>query len=462
MDTSRDQLLERPLPNSAESERAILGAIILDNGLIAQAVELLVQEDFYVPAHRRIFDAMLKLFEKGSEINPVLIGEELKRDGSLESVGGLTFISNLTFGLPHFANIANYAKVVRDKSQARQLIRACSKSVSEALEEEEDVEVLCDRAESMIFAVRDRRSTESAVRINALADLRIEAAQTRQHSDRRTTGISTGYTELDYLTSGLQNSDLIIIAARPSMGKSALGLSLCHNAATEGAISAYFSLEMSKEQLTDRLLCSAARIDAQRFRLGHLSRDEWSRLAQARGELESLPLFIDDTPGLSVMQLRAKARRIAAAQKGLNLVVVDYLNLMRGQKVEAGYQEATQLVKELKSVAKELNVPLVLLAQLNRACEQRADKRPLLSDLRESGAIEENADIVAFIFREEYYNRTEVNAGIAEVILAKQRTGPTGTIKLTFIREFTRFENMWNDDRPSRSYVLPEPEEFRH
>jgi replicative DNA helicase len=447
-DTARDQLLERPLPNSAEAERAILGSVVLDNGLVSQAIELLKPEDFYVPSHRRIFLAMIALFERGSEINPILIGEELRREGELESVGGFTFITNLTYGLPHFANIAHYAKVVRDKSLLRQLIKATNKITSEALEEEDEAEVILDHAEQAIFALADERTRQGFAHVKPVADHILEKVQEMAGRTAMLTGLTTGFNELDTMTSGLQPSDLIVVAARPSMGKTSFALTLAQNAAIHAqAVVGVFSLEMSKESLVMRMLCSEGHVDAHRFRTGFLSRDEWGRLAGALGRLAETKIYIDDTPGISVLEMRAKARRLAAEQKKLDLIIVDYLQLMSGssRRTESRQQEVSQISRELKALAKELNVPLIALSQLSRAPESRTDHRPQLADLRESGAIEQDADVVAFIYREEQYNRTEENAGIAEILVSKQRNGPTGIVKLAFLKEFTRFENMWRE-----------------
>src|SRR5215210_4326074 len=385
-DTARDQLLERPLPNSAESERAILGAIILDNGLISQAIELLRPEDFYVPSHRRIFLSMIALFERGSEINPILIGEELRRDGALESVGGISFVSNLMLGLPHFANITHYAELVRGQSLLRQLVKVANKITSEALEAEDEPQQILDHAEQMIFALADARTRQGFAHVKPIADQLLEHVQEMAGRSAMLTGLTTGFNELDSMTSGLQPSDLIIIAARPSMGKTALALTLAQNAAIQGqAVVGVFSLEMSKESLVMRMLCSEGRVDAHRFRSGFLSRDEWARLAGSLGTLADAKIFIDDTPGISVLEMRAKARRLAAEQKRLDLIVVDYLQLMSGssRRVESRQQEVSQISRELKALAKELNVPLIALSQLSRAPEARTDHRPQLADLRE-------------------------------------------------------------------------------
>ena len=447
-DRSREQLLERPLPHSAEAERAILGAIVLDNSLVNQAIELLRPDDFYVRAHQFVFRAMINLSERGSEINPILLGEELRREGVLEQVGGVAFISELTYGLPHFTNVAAYAKVVKDKSVLRQLVKVANKVTSEALEEEDEAEVILDHAEQMIFALADERTRQGFSHIKPVADHLLEKVQEMAGRPVMLTGLTSGFNDLDQKTSGLQPADLIIIAARPSMGKTAFCLNVAQNAAIKaGAVVGIFSLEMSKESLVMRMLSSEARVDAHRFRTGYLSRDEWARLAGALGTLADTKIFVDDTPGISVLEMRAKARRLAAEQKRLDLIVVDYLQLMSGgsRRTESRQQEVSQISRELKGLAKELNVPLVALSQLSRAAETRTDHRPQLSDLRESGAIEQDADVVGFIYREEYYNATDENANKAEIIIAKQRNGPTGTVELAFIKEFTRFEDMWRE-----------------
>ncbi|HYN86496.1 MAG TPA: replicative DNA helicase [Pyrinomonadaceae bacterium] len=448
VDSAREQLLERPLPHSAEAERAILGAIILDNGLVNQAIELLRPDDFYIRANQFVFRSMISLSERGAEINPILLGEELRREGVLEQVGGIAYVSELTYGLPHFTNVAAYAKVVHDKSLLRQLVRVANKVTSEALEEEDEAELILDHAEQMIFALADERTRQGFAHVKPVADQLLEKVQEMAGRTTVITGLPTGFKELDEMTSGLQPSDLIIVAARPSMGKTSLCLTLAQNAAiATGAVVGIFSLEMSKESLVMRMLCSEGRVDAHRFRGGYLHREEWARLAGALGTLADTKIFIDDTPGISVLEMRAKARRLAAEQKRLDLIVVDYLQLMSGssRRVESRQQEVSQISRELKGLAKELNVPLVALSQLSRAPESRTDHRPQLADLRESGAIEQDADVVGFIYREEQYSRTEENAGLAELIIAKQRNGPTGTVRLAFLKEFTRFENMWRE-----------------
>ena len=447
-DNRREQYLEKPLPSSDESERVILGAILLDNAVIAQAIEHVKPEDFYSPFHRRVYAAMIALFEKQRQIDPILIGEELKKEGALETIGGVSTITNLTFGLPHFTNVDEYVRVVRDKAMMRNLVRTCNAITSEALEEALDAETVVDNAEQQIFALAEARTRQSFSRIAPIADRVL--ARVKEHAEQGgshgISGLSTGFYELDEYLSGLQRTDLVIVAGRPSMGKTAFCLNIAQNAALQkGAIVALFSLEMSKEQLVTRMLASEAKVNAHRFRTGQLMTYEWERLAGAVGVLSDARIHIDDTPGISVLEMRAKCRRLAAEQKGLDLIVIDYLQLMGGGKrTESRQQEVSQISRELKALAKELDVPVVALSQLSRAPEARNPPKPLMSDLRESGSIEQDADVVAFIYREDYYGETEENRGLAEVILAKQRNGPTGTVKLAFLKEFTRFENYFS------------------
>jgi replicative DNA helicase len=388
-DLPREQMLERPLPHSAEAERAILGAVLLDNALISQAIEQLAPDDFYVPSNKRIFVAMSALFERGSEIDPLLLAEELRRDGSLESVGGVTAISNLTYGLPHFANIHEYAKLVRDKARLRGLVKAANSIISEVLDEADPPEIIVDHAEQLIFAIADQRNRQGFTHIEGVANTVLESVQAMSGRNVMLTGLTSGFNELDQMTSGLQPSDLIIVAARPSMGKTSLCLTMAQNSAILAqAVVAIFSLEMSKESLVMRMLSSEARVDAHRFRSGYLSKDEWARLAQALGTLSEARIFIDDTPGISVLEMRAKLRRLATEQKKLDLIIVDYLQLMSGsRRAESRQQEVSSISRELKAIAKEFKVPVIALSQLSRASETRTDHRPILSDLRESGCL---------------------------------------------------------------------------
>jgi replicative DNA helicase len=454
-DPIRDRSLERALPHSAESERAILGGVLLDNSLVSQAIELLRPEDFYVPSHRRIFMSMITLFERGAEIDPILIGEELKKENALESVGGVSFITNLTFGLPHSTNIAHYAKIVRGKSMLRQLIKAANKITQEAIEQEDEPEIILDHAEQAIFQLADERIRQGFVHVKPVAEQLLEKIQEMEGRAAVLTGLTTGFADLDRMTSGLQRADLIIVAARPSMGKTSFAMMLAQNAAIHaGAVVGIYSLEMSKEALVMRMLCSQGNIDAQRFRNGFLSRPEWAQIAKSLGTLADTRIFLDDTAAITVLEMRAKARRLAAEQKKLDLIIVDYLQLMTGsaKRFESRQQEVSQISRELKSLAKELNVPVVALSQLSRAPESRADHRPQLADLRESGALEQDADLVAFIYRAEQYKTPEERdslpedqRNVAELIIAKQRNGPTGSIDLRFTPSSMRFDNLYRE-----------------
>jgi replicative DNA helicase len=447
---AREQYLERPLPSSIDSEKAILGGIFLNNSYLGQTLEVLDPGDFYLKFHRDVYSAMLALYERGLQIDPILVNEELKKINAFESSGGVVAITNLTFGLPHFSEstLANYCKVVQDKSASRKLISACNQIISDALSEEEETAYLLDRAEQKIFELVEGRSREGLVHVKPVAVKVLENVQ--EFARREThalTGLATGFRDFDSMTSGLQKTDLVIIAARPSMGKTALCLTLAQNAAIlENAVVGIFSLEMSKEQLVMRMLSSEAKVDAHRFRNGFLTSDEWGRLGTAINTLSDTKIFINDAPGISVLEMRAKARRLAAEQKKLDLIIVDYLQLMSGggaRRMESRQQEVALISRELKALAKDLDVPVVALSQLSRAPEARTDHRPQLADLRESGSIEQDADLVAFIYREEQYNPSEENVGMAELIIAKQRNGPTGTVRMAFIKEFTRFESIW-------------------
>src|SRR5882724_8873433 len=441
----RDPILERALPSSPETERAFLGTIFLDNSLIAQAVELVKPPDLYVPSNRRIFAAMIVLFERGSEIDPILIAEELRRDNSLEASGGMLYLTNLTNGLPHVSSLIPYAKVIRGKSLLRQLIKTADKISVEALEEEDEPQNILDHAEHAIFALADERIRQGFEHIKHPAERVLEKAEAVEHRDLVVTGVPTGFKGLDALTSGFQKQDLVVIAARPSMGKTSLALTLAQHAAIESnAVVGIFSLEMSAEALAMRMLCSEASVDAQKFRSGYLSNEEWSRLGKALGRLADARIFIDDTAAISVLEMRAKSRRLATEQKQLDLIVVDYLQLMSGSsgRFESRQQEVSQISRELKALAKELDVPMVALSQLSRAPENRTDHRPQLADLRESGAIEQDADVVAFIYREEQYQKSDENKNIAELIVAKQRNGPTDTVYLAFVNQFAKFADL--------------------
>lgn len=456
-DGRRELYLEKPLPSSEESERVILGAILLDNQVMVDAAEQLLSEYFYNPLNRRVFAAMLKLWEKPNpQLDPITIGEELKKEGSLDSIGGITTITNLTFGLPHFSNVEEYIKVIKDKALIRTLVRACNSITTEALAEEDDAETILNNAEQQIFSLSEQVGETQFVPASVIAHDRVHQVHQRAQTGNPVTGLSTGYADLDEITLGLQRTDLIIIAGRPSMGKTAFGLTLAQNAAFRGdkSFAVVFSLEMNKEQLVDRMLCSEAAVNSHKFRAGLITDAEFARVHAAHELiLEGGPIEIDDTPGISVSYARKKLRRLSKQHnRKVDLVIFDYLQLMGGnvgsssKRYESRQQEVSQISRELKSLAKELDAPVVALSQLSRAPEARAanNHRPLLSDLRESGSIEQDADVVGFVYREEEYphaDGTVVGHGEIEIIIGKQRNGPTGTKKLYFNKETGAFAN---------------------
>jgi replicative DNA helicase len=440
-----DPFFDKGLPSNIEAERSILGAILLDNAVCNQAIELVHREDFFLDSHRRIFEKMVSLTERIMPIDLITLGDELRRAGEFEQIGGATYIASLIDGVPRTDTIEPYAKLVKQKSMLRKLISASQQIVSLAFEEEDAADVIIDKAEHLIFQIAEDRVRQGFQYIGDVAHRRLEQIEQMAGRPEMITGVPTGFTDFDRMTSGLQRQELVVIAARPSMGKTALALNMAQYAAKNGNVVGIFSLEMSAEQLVSRLLCSEARVDAHRLRTGYLNREEWARLADALRRLCETKVYIDDTAGASVMEMRAKCRRLKA-EHGLDMLIIDYLQLMAGRgRIESRQQEVSQISRDLKGLAKELDVPVIALSQLSRAPEQRSEHKPQLSDLRESGAIEQDADVVCFIFREEVYNPTDENQGTAELIIGKQRNGPTGSVPLAFLKEFTRFENMWRE-----------------
>jgi len=437
------ELLDKIPPQNNEAEIAVLGSMLLDKEAINRAIELLNEDSFYKAAHRRMYSTIIDLYDKNKAIDVVTIGEELKKKGALDEIGGSAYIASITSSIPTSANIEHYARIVREKAILRNLISTATRIVSESYDNITTIDELLDKAERMIFDITANKVETKYVSIKDIIKSSIETIDNLYQRKENITGIATGFHDLDVITAGLQKSDLIIIAGRPSMGKSALVSCITeHVAVVEKKPIAFFSLEMSKEQLVQRMLCSHARVDSHKVRTGFLSQSDWPKLVSAAGKLSTSPIFIDDTPSISALELRAKARRLKA-QHDIGLIVVDYLQLMQGSRgVENRQQEISEISRSLKALARELSAPLIAVSQLSRAVEQRSDRRPQLSDLRESGAIEQDADVVVLLLREEYYNPTEENKGIAEIIIAKQRNGPVGTVKLAFINEHTRFEDL--------------------
>jgi replicative DNA helicase len=435
--------IEKMPPQNIEAEAAVLGSMLIEEHAIADAIELLEGSSFYNDANRKIFECIIRLYNDGKAVDVVTLIEELKKTEDLDKIGGSTYVTNLATVVPTAANIKHYARIVREKSILRNLISTATNIITESYDAHGDVEKILDRSERMIFEISSKKVDTNFAPIKEVIKDSIETIDTLYQRKAHVTGIATGFTDFDSLTAGLHPSDLIVFAGRPSMGKSALVASIAEHVGLFGKMPlVIFSLEMSKEQLVQRMLCSHARVNAHSVRTGFLSQADWPRLTNAAGKLSEAPIFIDDTAGLSVLELRAKARRLKS-QHNIELIIVDYLQLMQGLPgAENRQQEISEISRSLKALARELSVPLIAVSQLSRAVETRQDRRPQLSDLRESGAIEQDADLVGLLLREEYYNPTEENRGIAELIIAKQRNGPVGSIKLTFIKDYARFENL--------------------
>ncbi len=435
-------------PQNLEAEQSVLGSILLKDNIFGNVLEILRVDDFYSPAHRIIFEAMTTLFEKNDPHDLITLTNHLKDQNTLEEVGGAAYLANLTSIVPVTANVSSYARIIKEKSVLRKLIEVNTDIASRCYEEQGEIDLLVDQAEQAIFDIAGKKSGQNFTPLKDIIPGAFEKVEQLYKRKELITGVPTGYFEIDKMTAGLQASDLIVLAGRPSMGKTAFSMNLAQHAALVEKVGvAIFSLEMSKEQLTMRLLSSVGRIDSQRIRTGKLHDEDWPKLTRAVGMLSEAPIYIDDTPGISVLEMRSKVRRLAS-QYPIGMILVDYLQLMqgRGGKNENRTQEISDISRSLKALAKEHDVPVLALSQLNRSLESRTDKRPMMSDLRESGAIEQDADIICFIYRDEVYNKSEDNPdkGTAEIIIGKQRNGPTGTVKLTFLKEFTMFENMSN------------------
>ena len=437
---------ERTLPHNLDAERSVLGAILVHNDAFNMAAQVIDSGDFYRDAHRRVFDRMVTLSERGDAIDFITLKEELARTGDLDEVGGPSYIAALADGVPRSANVEYYARIVKEKSTLRSLIHSANKILSEAYEAEQEPETLLDEAERSIFAIAEGRIREGFVPLRDLVQSSFATIEKLQQSKGAITGVPSGFPDLDEMTTGFHPGDLVVVAARPSMGKTSFVLNIAQHVGTHTTMTVgFFSLEMSKEQLFMRMLTSEARIDAHRFRSGYLSEKDYGNLSHALGTLAEARVFIDDTASIGVLEMRAKTRRLKA-EHGLDLVIIDYLQLMQGRgRFESRQQEVSAISRSLKGLAKELQCPIIALSQLSRAPEGRTDHRPQLSDLRESGAIEQDADIVTFIYRPEVYDREDAKPeeqGIAEIIIGKQRNGPIGTVKLSFLNQYTRFENL--------------------
>jgi replicative DNA helicase len=436
---------ERTLPHSLDAEKSVLGAILISNDAFNHAAELIDAHDFFRDAHRRIFDKMVVLSLRGIAIDFITLKDELAKAGELDEVGGPAYIASLADGVPRSTNVEYYARIVKEKATLRNLIHSANKILVEAYQAEQEPDLLLDEAERAIFAIAEDRIRAGFVPLRDLVQSSFTTIEKLQQTKGAVTGVPTGFADLDEMTTGFQPGDLVVIAARPSMGKTSLVLNMAQHVGTSTDMTVgFFSLEMSKEQLFMRMLTSEARIDAHRFRTGLLTEKDYGKLSHALGTLAEARVFIDDSASIGVLEMRAKARRLKA-EHGLHLLVIDYLQLMQGRgRFESRQQEVSAISRSLKGLAKELGVPIIALSQLSRAPEGRTDHRPQLSDLRESGAIEQDADVVMFIYRPEVYEKEETkpeDQGVAEIIVGKQRNGPIGTVRLSFLNQYTRFEN---------------------
>jgi replicative DNA helicase len=430
-------------PHSIEAEQSVLGAMLLDREAIITASEHIKPEDFYRDGHREIYEAIMELFDKGEPVDLVTLTEQLRQRNTLEAVGGVSFLTDLSSSVPTTANAVHYAKIIHEKSMLRKLIRVCGEISDKSYEAAEETGAIIEFAEKEIFDISQRRTSKGFTPLKEILVSSYNKIEELYNTKGKTTGVSTGFNDVDSKTSGLQKSDLILVAARPSMGKTAFALNIAQHAAIkEGIPLAIFSLEMSKEQLVNRMICAEAGIDSHKLRTGNLADEDWPKLAEAVRRLSKANIYIDDTPGITVAEMRSKCRRLKL-ERGLELVLIDYLQLMQGSgRAESRQQEISEISRSLKALAREMDCPVLAISQLSRAPEMRSEHRPMLSDLRESGAIEQDADVVMFLYRDEYYHPDTEKKGIAEIILAKQRNGPTGTVELVWLDRFTKFADM--------------------
>lgn len=429
----------RSLPQNIEAEQSVLGSMINDKTSIAEAAELLHSDDFYRESHKVVFSSILELYTKDVPVDLITLLEHLRATNRLEATGGITYITNLSGSIASTANIQSYIKIVKDKAILRRLIRSANEIIDDSYNKQDNVSDVLDIAQKKIFDISQTETKSDFEHISNVLARSFEQLETLFSNNDSITGIPSGFPELDDKTSGFQRSDMILIAARPSMGKTTFALNLAQHAALRASKSVViFSLEMSKEQLVQKLLCAEANIDMVSFRTGNLEDKDWENIAKASGPLGAAKIFIDDTAGVTVMEMKSKCRRIKL-EYGIDMILIDYLQLMSGSGSESRQQEVSEISRNIKALAKEMNCPVIALSQLSRAPEQRADHRPMLSDLRESGSIEQDADVVMFLYRDEYYNKETEDKNVAEVIIAKQRNGPTGTVKLAWLGQYSKF-----------------------
>jgi replicative DNA helicase len=448
---NNDVYADRLPPQNIEAEQAVLGAIFLEPSALTVASEILIPEDFYRASHQKIFNAMLKLNDEGKVVDLVTVTEDLAAAKLIEDTGGVSYLSELASSVPTAANIEYYARIVEEKSLLRRLIRTATEIASDGYSREDEVEALLSEAEKNILAVAQRKNAGAFHNIKDVLVRTYDNIEQMHQRAGEITGLETGFIELDRMTAGFQRNDLIIVGARPSVGKTAFALNIAQNVAHKtGENIAIFSLEMGAEQLVMRLLCAEGNIDAQRLRTGSLTDDDWGKLTMAMGSLSNSGIFIDDTPGVRISDIRSKCRRLKQ-EHGLGMILIDYLQLIlgSGRAGENRQQEVSEISRSLKQLARELQIPVIALSQLSRGVEQRQDKRPMMSDIRESGSIEQDADIVAFLYRDDYYDKESENKNIIEIIIAKQRNGPTGTVSLAFVKEYNKFVNLETRYDPS-------------
>ncbi|WP_107951472.1 replicative DNA helicase [Lysinibacillus parviboronicapiens] len=446
-----EPMMDRVPPHNREAEQSVIGAIFLEPQALITASEILLADDFYQNAHKKIFETMLRLSDQGKAIDVVTVTEELSAKKEIEDVGGLSYILELANAVPTAANVAHYAKIVEEKALLRRLIRVATKIVEDGYTREDEVEALLGEAEKKMMEVANRKNAGDFKHVKDVLVETFDNIEQLQSRKGDVTGIPTGFRDLDHITAGFQRNDLIIVAARPSVGKTAFALNVAQSVAVQARENvAIFSLEMGAEQLVMRMLCAEGNIDAQVLRTGALTTEDWGKLTMAMGSLSNSGIFIDDTPGVRINEIRAKCRRLAQ-EHGLGMILIDYLQLIQGsgKPGENRQQEVSEISRSLKGLARELKVPVIALSQLSRGVEQRQDKRPMMSDLRESGSIEQDADIVAFLYRDDYYDKESESKNMIEIIIAKQRNGPTGTVTLAFKKEFNKFINVdWSQMPP--------------
>jgi len=447
--TVTDISLSKLPPYNLEAEQSVLGACLKSIEAVAKALEVLKEEDFYKSSNQKTFLAIRELFEANESIDVLTIAEKLRKKSEYDAVGGIDYLDFLEGYVPTATAVIHHAKIVREKKILRDLIETATDIVTTSYGDNEDVEIILDRAEQAIFQISERKTKRNFFDLDGINRVNLGYIEKLMSKPGMVTGVPTGFTDLDRLTSGFQPSDLIIIAARPSMGKTSFALDIARHASMHANVcTAIFSMEMSKEQLSLRMLCAESRVDSQKVRTGYLAKSDWPKLTAAAGRLSEAKLFIDDSPALSSLDVRARTRRLAA-EHPLGLIIIDYLQLMQGRsQTESRQLEVSEISRGLKALAKEMNIPVVALSQLSRAVESRTDKRPMLADLRESGAIEQDADVVAFIYRDEVYNPEGDDIGTAEILIRKQRNGPIGDVKLQFEKQFTRFYNLKKEDNP--------------